>query len=238
MLLLLYSLNVVAKTNKSYLSSDEIENKIKYYEIDSKKPGITVVVTAGIHGDEPAGHFAALKLKDFKLSTGKMYIFPAINNYGLNNNSRYYLDNIDLNRSFPGEKKNDKGEKLANILFDFISRKADIVIDLHESEHFARENSNYYGQSIIAGTNDESIRYGMNVVSKINEEISKTKYKFILNSYPAQNSLIWAADNLLGVPSFMVETCKEMQLEERINYQLKITKYLLVEAGVEIDECK
>ena len=232
----IFSVDVMAGINEFYLSSDKIDTKIKYYEIDSKKPGPTAVITAGIHGDEPAGHFAALKLKDYKLMKGKMYIFPAINNYGLNNNTRYYLDEIDLNRSFPGEIENNRGEVLAHLLFDFISKKADIVIDLHESEHCGRENNNYYGQSIIAGTNDESIRYGMNVVSKINEEISESKYKYILNSYPVKNSLVWAVVKELRIPAFMVETCKEMQIKERIDYQLKITKYLLIEAGVKIDE--
>lgn len=236
LLLAILTLNTEAETDKLSLQIKDIDRGVTYYKIESKKEGPTAIITAGIHGDEPAGHFAAERLKQIKINCGRLYIFPTINKSGLHKNSRYYTSNVDLNRCFPGTKRKNKGEILANSIFEFIKKRADIVIDLHESQHFAKEDSDYYGQSIIAGTNNKSILYTMNVIDKINNQIHISLHEFIVNSHPVKNSLIWAVDQKLNKPAFMVETCKEMKLKTRIEYQLLVTKSLLKEAGVKIDE--
>jgi len=236
LLFTILTLNTQAETDKLSLQIKNIDREITYYKIESSKEGPTAIITAGIHGDEPAGYYAAEKLKQIQINSGILYIFPSINKSGLHNNSRYYLNEIDLNRSFPGTERKHKGEILANAIFKFISQRADVVIDLHESQHFAKEDSDYYGQSIIAGTNNKSIMYTMNVIDAINKPIDKSLHEFIVNSHPVKHSLIWAVDKKLNKPAFMVETCRELKLNERIEYQLLVTKSLLKEAGVKIDE--
>jgi predicted deacylase len=235
-ILLFFNYNIKAENNIKNLIYNCNENKIIYHEIDSKEPGPTIIITGGIHGDEPAGSLAAQKLTNLKPNKGKLYIFPSINKKGLKNNNRYLKNEIDLNRSFPGNEEGNAGEKLAARLFMFIDKKADMVIDLHESKYFAKENSEYFGQSIIAGQHDRSIIITMNVVSKANEEIDNNIEEFIINSYPAKNSMVWAVDKYIKIPSFMVETSKQMSLEKRVNYHIQIVKLILEEMGVKLNE--
>jgi len=235
-ILLFFNYNIKADSQIKNLEYNFNENKIIYHEIDSKEPGPTIIITGGIHGDEPAGSLAAKKLTNFTPNKGKLFIFPAINKEGLAVNNRYYENEIDLNRSFPGDEKGNIGEKLTASLFKFINEKADMVIDLHESKYYAKENSEYFGQSIIAGKLDRSILISMNVVSKANEEIENNLEEFIINSYPAKNSLVWAVDKYIKIPSFMIETSKQMELAKRVNYHIQIVKLILEEMGVKLNE--
>lgn len=235
-ILLFFNYNIKADNQIKNMAYNCNKDNIIYHEIDSEEPGPIIIIIGGIHGDEPAGSLAAKKLTNFTPDKGKLFIFPAINKQGLDNNNRYYIDEIDLNRAFPGDDDGNAGEKLAARLFKFINKKADMVIDLHESKYFAKENSEYFGQSIIAGQHDRSILISMNVVSKANEEIENNLEEFIINSYPAKNSLVWAVDKFIKIPSFMVETSKQMELEKRVDYHIKIVKLILEEMGVNLNE--
>ena len=227
--------SIKAEENLKYLKVNK-NLKIEYYFLDSNKEGATIFIIGGIHGDEPAGSQAAYRLTEYKPNKGKLYIFPAINEEGLSDNSRYISDSIDINRCFPGKENGNKGEQIAFHIFEFLRDKADMVIDLHESEHFAREDSECLGQSIVAGKLDQSIIYSMNVIADINRGIENQKNKFILNSYPVKNTLVWAVDEHLKIPSFIVETCKEMQIKMRVDYQIQIARRLIKETGVRLYE--
>jgi len=228
--------DIAAKKQSKFIKIDD-KTKIEYYVLDSNKTGPTIFILGGIHGNEPAGYQAAYELTKYNLNKGKIIIFPAVNNFGINSNDRYYYNNIDLNRCFPGEKQRNEGEKLAFVLFKFIKKiKADMVLDLHESEQYLIENNKFSGQSIIAGKTDQSILYAMNVINQINKNIYNDKHKFFLDSFPVKNSLVWAADKNLHIPAFIIETCKKINIKKRINYQIKIITYLLKEAGVELYE--
>ncbi len=228
-------ISIKAEESLKYLKVNE-NLKIKYYHLDSNKEGPTIYIIGGIHGDEPAGSQAAYRLTEYKPNKGKLYIFPAVNEEGLADNNRYISNGVDINRCFPGEESGNKGEQIAFHLFEFLRDKADMVIDLHESEHFAREDSECLGQSIVAGKLDQSILYSMNVIADINKGIESQKNKFILNSYPVKNTLVWAVDEYLKIPSFIVETCKEMNIEERVDFQVQIARRLINETGVRLYE--
>lgn len=82
-----------------------------------------IVITSGIHGDEPAGVYASYLIN--KLYP-KIPIYPLLNPIAFVNNSRR-LHRKDLNRQF------DKDDKLANtILKKILSHNPAIVINLHE----------------------------------------------------------------------------------------------------------
>lgn len=62
----------------------------------------TVYLSAGIHGDEPAGSLAILKLMEEKRLTDEIgwHICPILNPWGLACQQRVNADGLDLNRDY------------------------------------------------------------------------------------------------------------------------------------------
>ncbi len=54
-----------------------------FYSRDSGKPGPTVVLTGGIHGNEPAGAGAAEQIRHWPIKRGRLIIVPRVNRPGL-----------------------------------------------------------------------------------------------------------------------------------------------------------
>jgi len=66
----------------------------------------TIYLSAGIHGDEPAGPAALLAWAEKNLAQLRAHpflLFPCLNPWGLLNNSRYDATGCDLNRTFADE---------------------------------------------------------------------------------------------------------------------------------------
>ncbi|SHI70914.1 hypothetical protein SAMN02745181_0701 [Rubritalea squalenifaciens DSM 18772] len=100
----------------------------------SKKPGPTLLVTAGIHGDEVNGTEIVRRLmkeKFIKRMSGTLITIPVINAPAYSNRSRYMPDRRDLNRLFPGAPSGSLGARLAHTLCEYILPHVDLVIDLH-----------------------------------------------------------------------------------------------------------
>src|SRR5262245_54274658 len=60
-------------------------------------------VSAGVHGDEPAGPEALLSWAESdpaRFARTPMLVFPCVNPWGLRNNVRRNADGLDLNRAF------------------------------------------------------------------------------------------------------------------------------------------
>ncbi len=116
---------------------DIIQRRIPVLTLDSKKPGPTVWLSACIHGDEPGGavivHDVFQAVRDAGMRGGVLHGLPLVNSMGFENVSRYInSDREDLNRCFPGDPRGTMGERIAQKLFDVITKsKPELVIDLH-----------------------------------------------------------------------------------------------------------
>ena len=100
----------------------------------AEKPGPTIFVTAGVHGDElnGAGIVRELILRPpFTLSTGSLILVPVVNVLGFERLMRYLPDRRDLNRSFPGGKEGSLARRYARVVFDEIIGNSDYGIDFH-----------------------------------------------------------------------------------------------------------
>ena len=103
-----------------------------------------ISIVAGIHGDELEGHYVAYLLSDWLNANqdkirGIIDIYPAINSIGIDTINRYFaFDGVDLNRQFPGNKKDILPGKFADGIIDAI-RGSDFAIDIHSSNIFIRE---------------------------------------------------------------------------------------------------
>ena len=100
----------------------------------SKKAGPTVLITAGIHGDEVNGVEIVRQLISKginKPKVGTIICVPLINVYGFLQMNREFPDGRDLNRVFPGSKNGSLASRVAHKLMTEIVPLADLIIDFH-----------------------------------------------------------------------------------------------------------
>lgn len=98
-----------------------------------------VLVTGGVHGDEPAGTYAALDLISY-LNQNKKYeddftihIYPCINPWGYEHNTRENATGQDINRGFTKEIEVEECRLFADQLKKVIGiPEYDFTIDFHE----------------------------------------------------------------------------------------------------------
>ena len=100
----------------------------------SKKPGPTVLITAGIHGDEVNGVEIVRQIiaKGInKPKKGTIICIPVINVFGFIHMDREFPDGRDLNRVFPGSKIGSLASRVAHKLITEIVPHADLILDFH-----------------------------------------------------------------------------------------------------------
>ncbi len=100
----------------------------------SKKPGPTVLITAGIHGDEVNGVEIVRQIISKginKPKKGTIICVPVINVFGFIHMDREFPDGRDLNRVFPGIKGGSLASRVAFRLVTEILPHADLVLDFH-----------------------------------------------------------------------------------------------------------
>jgi protein MpaA len=100
-------------------------------EAGNQKPEVRIYISAGIHGDEPAGPLAALKLlqENNWSDSAEIYLLPCLNPVGFTLNKRENADGIDLNRDYRNSKAK---ETLAHIAWLERQPKFDLYLCLHE----------------------------------------------------------------------------------------------------------
>ncbi len=107
---------------------------IPVYVFNSKKPGPTVLVQAGLHGDEINGIEIVRRMlaeKRLKVKKGAVIAVPILNIFGFIHFSRDVPDGKDVNRSFPGTKKGSMASRMAYHYLNEIMHQIDYGIDLH-----------------------------------------------------------------------------------------------------------
>lgn len=107
--------------------------------------GPVLGLTAAIHGNELNGIpiiqevFSLIDLGNLR---GTVIGVPGLNVISLNMDSRRFIDDEDLNRTFPGKEDGNRSEQYAFRIFDKIVRHFDYQIDMHTAS-FGRVNSLY-----------------------------------------------------------------------------------------------
>ncbi|WP_339660045.1 succinylglutamate desuccinylase/aspartoacylase family protein [uncultured Polaribacter sp.] len=100
----------------------------------SINPGPTVLITAGIHGDEVNGIEIVREILTHKLNKptrGTVICMPIVNIFGFINKSRFFPDGRDLNRQFPGNSKGSLASRFAYNFTKEILPLADFCMDFH-----------------------------------------------------------------------------------------------------------
>ncbi|TYP77064.1 succinylglutamate desuccinylase/aspartoacylase family protein [Aquimarina intermedia] len=100
----------------------------------SKKSGPTVLITAGIHGDEVNGVEIVRQIISKKINKpqcGTIICIPLLNVFGFLNMDRFFPDGRDLNRVFPGSKNGSLASQFAYQFTNEILPVADYCLDFH-----------------------------------------------------------------------------------------------------------
>ena len=107
-----------------------------YLAIHGAQPGPAVLVMAGVHGSEYSSIDAAVRLAaklDPHELRGQLLCLPLLNPPAFWQRSAYVcpVDNLNLNRVFPGKPLGSFSERLAWQLTEHAIRHADALLDLH-----------------------------------------------------------------------------------------------------------
>lgn len=100
----------------------------------SKFDGPTILLSAGLHGDEINGVEIVRQIiiqKINKPKTGTIICIPVINVFGFINQKREFPDGRDLNRIFPGNKSGSLASRFAFHLLNEVLPHVDYAIDFH-----------------------------------------------------------------------------------------------------------
>jgi predicted deacylase len=101
------------------------------------KPGPTLCITAGVHGDELNGvevaRRAFSRLDPAKLR-GTLIALPSVNAEGVRTGNRYLSDRRDLNRAFPGREGGSVASLIAHAVFKVVEY-CNALVDLHTASN-------------------------------------------------------------------------------------------------------
>lgn len=105
------------------------------HELVGEEDGPTIGISGSIHGNENTGSQAILELfriiKDMPLK-GRILLLPVANPKAFAVNHRFTpLDELNLNREFPGDPRGNYTQQLADALANEYLNKIDYHLDLH-----------------------------------------------------------------------------------------------------------
>ncbi len=195
--------------------------------IKGHKPGPIVMVTAGIHGTEIAGIYAAKKMLSLRVQRGRLLIIPIVN-------AKAYLLRTrgipDVNRQFPRFRGDHCKTPLAQRVFELAkTHRPTWCIDLHEATGFASKDPAALGQSIRVYPNAKTQSVVQTVVSRMNIDISTHDHHFVTRSCVLPGSFRTACAVVLGAHSVTTETSMQLSLQRRIQYQFLMVENIIKE---------
>ena len=251
---------VKAGTTEHEVYLKSTDHELHVYHIYGKKPGKTVLIIGGIHGNEPGGFLAADHYTNLSLEKGNLIVVPRTNLASILSNHRGH--DGDLNRRFSARlDENDASDKIIAVLKDLMSR-SDLVLNLHDGSGFYREkwidklhNPFRYGQAVMSDSNiyrdknsGEEVKLAEmagKVVEKVNGNIEEEEYKFRFANHDSINpetkypemrkTATYFALTEYGIPAYGVETSKALPtLSMKVQHQLFVINAFLEEFDVRI----
>ena len=162
------------------------EKSLDYFIYDSNKPGNTIVIIGGTHGNEPIGSIVIRDLiskinkKDIILKSGKIILIPDVNYCALRTGIRMIPGIGDLNRKYPKNiNQNSSSCPINNKIMNII-KDADFVLDFHEGWGFHRLDKKSMGSSITPTDTKLSNDVAQFLYNEINSTITDDSKKFII----------------------------------------------------------
>ncbi len=220
---------------------------------ESGEPGPTLLVVAGIQGDEPGGFTAAsLLVTHYRILKGGVWIVPNLNFISIVKQRRGVHG--DLNRKFSRLAATDpEFDVIAKIKSIILDPDVDVVLNMHDGsgyyrpEHIdAMRNPHRWGQSIIidqeridAPAYGELDALARKVVARANENLHDPEHRFhVKNTHTRlgdaemEKTLTYFAINN-GKPAFGLEASKSFPTALRAYYHLRNLEAFMHAMGIE-----
>ncbi len=189
---------------------------LKIWECVGAKIGPTVIITAGIHGDEYEGPAAVMELTETLLPeevSGTVIAMPVVNPLAFAAGSRTTPeDGLNLARVFPGSPNGSITERLAAVIFNEYVSRANYLIDLHSGgvEYLFMPLAGFYGEPARDNPSYcSALRFGLPVLWQLprtdgvlSNEASKRGIVAIGHEYLGAGQL-----SMEGVSSYVKGVC-------------------------------
>ena len=184
----------------------------------AKVEGPTVLLMAGLHGDEINGVEIIRRIIRKKFNQpliGTIICLPVFNIFGFLNMKRELPDGRDLNRSFPGSKTGSLASQFAYHFMKEIAPHVDLVIDFHTG---AAQRSNIPQiRCVLDDERSVELAHIFNPPFILNSSyISKT----------IRESIVEAGKNMLLFEGGKANSIDEQVVEEGINGVKRILSHL------------
>jgi predicted deacylase len=184
----------------------------------AKEDGPTVLLMAGLHGDEINGVEIIrrfLRKKLHKPSRGTIICLPVFNIFGFLNIQRELPDGRDLNRSFPGTANGSLASQFAYHFMKEIAPHCDYIIDFHTGA--AQRNNFPQIRCVMSDPESMELAQVFNPPFILNSSlISKT----------IRESMIKMKKKILLFAGGMANDIEEMIVEEGLNGTKRIIAHL------------
>ncbi|MEW5785270.1 MAG: succinylglutamate desuccinylase/aspartoacylase family protein [Bacillota bacterium] len=202
--------------------------------VTAPQDGPVVMVIGGMHGDEPAGYLAAEGIVTWVIDRGTLVVIPRANVSAISRRHRLGVDQLDLNRSFPGRTAGSETQQLAAAIFDLMVDLQPLwVLDLHEAQVLERAQAGGLGQTIIYPYGAGSLDIVNELLTAVNRTIPPPEDHFLLKCGLVKGTAMEAADSI-GAESMIIETWQGLPLELRVDYQRRMVLSLLHLLGVAV----
>jgi predicted deacylase len=218
-----------------------------WYLVEGEEPGPTVILTGGVHGNEPAGSHAADQIRHWPIRRGRLIVVPKVNRLGLKAETRWLPEFRndktlrDLNRNFPTVERPEPASPLAETLWKFVSeQQPDLVVDLHEGFDFHISNPKSVGSSIIFSASEARTKHAQKMLAAVNGSVADEDRQFELlsKSGAASGSLVRACADSLGIDAFILETTiKDQPVSLRARQHRTMVSSLLRDIGMIDRDC-
>jgi predicted deacylase len=131
------------------------------------RPGPTLCLTAGVHGDELNGVEIARRAfvrVDPVALRGTLIALPSINANGVRTGNRYLSDRRDLNRAFPGKEGGSVASLIAHAAFSRVLIHCDALVDLHTASNNRANLPQIRADIGNAAIRELAIHFGLGIV--------------------------------------------------------------------------
>lgn len=221
-----------------------------YYINDSGVDGPTVLITGGIHGNEPAGARAAEQIRHWPIERGRLIVIPRVNRLALDASRRFIpdveSDQRDLNRNFPGPDSDRPRGEIATALWKLVVElHPDWLFDLHEGYEFnishepqpGKDKS--VGSSVIFRATQGVQPLVDRMLEAANRSVTDPDRRFVpLSRGPKATTLAAAAIDVLDARAMILETTfRQQRMPVRTRQHRAMMSVALQHLGMIADDC-
>lgn len=207
----------------------------RWYHYQSDEPGPCVLITGGIHGDEPAGYLAARQIADWTVKRGTLIVVPRCNPPAIEVRKRRVpgLEGVegDLNRHFPPpDEASVVTDEQAVRIWDFLRKHdPDVLLDLHEGYGFRAAGSKSVGSSVITHRRNDNAQQAV-MLKAVNQEITAEDRVFVPLFSAVKGSLVRAAAEQFEVDAHILETTtKDQSVSTRTRQHRRMVAAMLAD---------